>query len=80
MRFFDLVIDATYSKILKPDPRAYQAITEGLGVPAEACVFVDDQRRNISGAVNAGMNTVLFDVQNPAKSYSEALCKLGLQY
>jgi putative hydrolase of the HAD superfamily len=75
---FEVVIDATYTGILKPDPRAYQLCLETLKLPADQCVFVDDQRRNIDGAEKVGMSTVHFDVRAPKKSYAEALVKLGL--
>jgi putative hydrolase of the HAD superfamily len=75
---FEVVIDATYTGILKPDPRAYQLCLEALKLPADQCVFVDDQRRNIDGAEKIGMSTVLFDVREPKKSYAQALAKLGL--
>ncbi|MBN9000535.1 MAG: HAD-IA family hydrolase [Rhizobiales bacterium] len=75
---FEVVVDATYTGILKPDPRAYQLCLEALKLPADQCVFVDDQRRNIDGAEKAGMTTVHFDVREPKKSYAEALVKLGL--
>jgi putative hydrolase of the HAD superfamily len=75
---FEVVIDATYTGILKPDPRAYQLCLEALKLPADQCVFVDDQRRNINGAEKVGMSTVHFDVRAPKKSYAEALVKLGL--
>ena len=51
---FDVVTDATYTHILKPDPRAYAAVTDGLQLSAADCVFVDDQPRNVAGAVAAG--------------------------
>lgn len=70
---FDTIIDATYTGVLKPDPRAYAFVTEALGLPAEACVFVDDQQRNVDGGRAAGMRTVHFDVARPALSYAEAL-------
>ncbi|MDE2445606.1 MAG: HAD-IA family hydrolase [Alphaproteobacteria bacterium] len=70
---FDLIIDATYTGILKPDPRAYAFITDGLGLPASACVFVDDQLKNIRGGQAIGMHTVHFDVKNPAESFMQAL-------
>ncbi|OWY09912.1 HAD family hydrolase [Thioclava sp. F42-5] len=78
LRRFDAVIDATYTKILKPDPRAYQGVLDALGLPAEACVFVDDQLRNIRGAEAVGMIPVHFDVQSPAQGYATALRLLGL--
>ena len=75
---FDVVIDATYTGILKPDPRAYQACLDQLGLPAGDCVFVDDQMRNIEGARAVGLQTVHFNVRQPRESYAEALSLLGL--
>lgn len=76
----DLIIDATYTQILKPDPRAYAFVTDGLGIPAERCIFVDDQKKNIEGADAAGMKTEHFDVRYPARSYAVALAFLGIEY
>lgn len=75
---FDVLIDATYTKILKPDPRAYRLCLDALDLPASACVFVDDQKRNVDGAIAVGIPAVHFDVTQPAKSYAEALALLGL--
>ena len=75
---FHAVVDATYTHCLKPDPRAYQACVVQLGLPAEACVFVDDQMRNVLGGQRAGMRTVHFDVTAPRASYDQALGLLGL--
>lgn len=75
---FEVVIDATYTGILKPDPRAYQLCLDALKLPADRCVFVDDQRRNIDGAERVGMSAVHFDVREPKKSYAEVLAKLGI--
>ncbi|RVD36503.1 HAD family phosphatase, partial [Mesorhizobium sp. M4A.F.Ca.ET.020.02.1.1] len=49
-----------------------------LHLPLSACVFVDDQKRNVDGAIAAGMPTVHFDVARPARSYAEALAHFGL--
>lgn len=78
MADFELIVDATYTQILKPDPRAYAFVTDGLGLPAEDCVFVDDQQKNIKGGAAAGMACVHFDVTQPATSYAQALRLLGL--
>jgi len=74
---FEQIIDATYTKILKPDPRAYGMICDALDLSADKFVFVDDQYRNIKGAIDFGMQTVHFDVRNPRDSYAEAIQKLG---
>ena len=78
LALFETIVDATYTKILKPDTRAYAMVGEALQLPLNACVFVDDQKRNVDGAVAAGMPTVHFDVARPAQSYAEALGHFGL--
>lgn len=78
LREFELIVDATYGGILKPDPRAYAQCLQGLGLPASACVFVDDQARNIEGARALGLACVSFDVADPAASCNAARGLLGL--
>ena len=78
MPLFEVIVDATYTGILKPDIRAYEAVSQALGLPMAACVFVDDQKRNVDGGIAAGMRTVHFDVAAPARSYAEALRHFGL--
>lgn len=70
---FDLIVDATYTGILKPDPRAFHFVTKGLGIEAKDCVFVDDQPKNLTGAVAVGMPHIHFDVTHPGESYALAL-------
>ena len=78
LRDFDLIVDATYTGILKPDPRAYALVTNDLTLPAHACLFVDDQIKNVRGAINAGLRAVHFDVTRPADSYRAALAQLAI--
>lgn len=44
--------------VRKPDPRAYQALSDALGVPPEATVFIDDAERNVAAARSAGFKTI----------------------
>lgn len=78
LKAFDLIVDATHTGILKPDPRAYQAVSEALALAPDELVFVDDQLRNVNGARRLGWHAVHFDVRAPAASYAEALQLLGL--
>ena len=78
LALFEVVVDATHTGILKPDPRAYALVTQQLGLTPADCVFVDDQLRNIHGAQSAGMQVVHFDVMRPQVSYDRALRLLGL--
>ena len=65
LQLFDVIIDATYTGILKPDRRAYAMCSEALGLSGADCVFVDDQLRNIEGARLVGLPCVQFDVARP---------------
>jgi len=76
---FEVIHDATYTQTLKPDPAAYQGVVDALDLPAAACVFVDDQARNIAGAERAGMQTMNFDVMDPGGSYALVRAALGLE-
>lgn len=80
LEHFDVIVDATHTKILKPDPRAYLAVCEALELEPQACVFVDDQERNIDGAIACRLQTVWFDVRHPQESYRQALRLLGLHF
>jgi putative hydrolase of the HAD superfamily len=78
IELFDVIVDATYTKILKPDPRAYEQVLAELGLERKNCVFVDDQRKNIEGAIAVDLPNVHFDVTHPAESYAQALEMLGI--
>lgn len=78
IELFDVIVDATYTKILKPDPRSYELVLAELDLAKEACVFVDDQKKNIEGAEAVGLPNVHFDVTQPAAGYARALAMLGL--
>lgn len=75
---FDVLVDATHTHILKPDPRAYQLCVDQLDLPAAACVFVDDQQRNVDGGRRAGLHAEHFDVRQPADGFARALNLLGV--
>ena len=75
---FDVIVDATYTNILKPDPRAYQLCLDELSLPVGDCVFVDDQKKNVDGALALHIPTIHFDVTQPAQSYAAALSLLGV--
>ncbi len=60
---------------MKPDPRIYQEALHRSGLPATACVFVDDRPGNVEGAARVGMHAVLF--QSPEQCAAE-LTRLGV--
>jgi putative hydrolase of the HAD superfamily len=56
---FDAVIISGEVGLRKPDPAIYELAVEGLRVPPERCVFVDDYPGHLEPAIQAGMTTVL---------------------
>jgi len=78
LNHMDHLFDATTTKILKPDPRAYEMVCAGLGLPPGQIVFVDDQTRNIAGAKAVGMLAVKFDINTPRACFNQALTLLGI--
>ena len=52
---FDALVFSGEVGIAKPDPAVFLLTAERLGLPASACAMVDDSRRNVDGAVAAGM-------------------------
>ena len=73
LKSFETIHDATYTKILKPDPRSYNSCLQELGLSADQCIFIDDQPKNISGAQLVGLNAIHFDVVRPKESFSTVL-------
>jgi len=75
----DAVVDAARLGVRKPDPAAYHAALDVLGVTAPEAVFVDDHPVNVDGARAVGIPAVLFDVVRPTESYAQALALLDAQ-
>ena len=57
---FDDIILSHHLGLFKPDLRMYLAAAERLGVPPEACVFVDDREHHAAGAREAGMQALIY--------------------
>ena len=70
---FEIIHDATYTNILKPDPRSYNSCLKDLGLSADQCIFIDDQPKNILGAKRVGLNAIQFNVLKPKESFAAVL-------
>jgi putative hydrolase of the HAD superfamily len=78
LEHFDAIIDASVTNILKPDPRAYAMAVDALRIPAAEILFVDDQFRNIAGAVRAGLQTQYFDLRDVPGNIAAVAARLNL--
>ncbi|MGD9525594.1 MAG: HAD-IA family hydrolase [Candidatus Nanopelagicales bacterium] len=59
-RLADVVLLSEQIGLRKPEPEAFLALATAVGVDPPGCIFVDDLRRNVRGAVAVGMNGVLY--------------------
>jgi putative hydrolase of the HAD superfamily len=57
---FEEIVDSAFVGCRKPEPRIYELTLERIGMPAEACLFIDDLHTNVEGARALGMNAVQF--------------------
>ncbi len=79
LKLFDVIVDASLTGVMKPDPRAFRGGAEALGLPAEQIVFLDDMPWNVEGAREAGMTAVRVPWDDPAPAIDTArdLLRLG---
>lgn len=78
LREMHVIVDATHTGVLKPDPRAYAAAVSGLKLTAADVLFVDDQLRNVAGAVRAGLQAQYFDLRDVAANVAATRARLRL--
>ncbi|HYH53829.1 MAG TPA: HAD family phosphatase [Solirubrobacterales bacterium] len=57
---FEEIVDSAFVDARKPEARIYELTLERIGMPAEACLFIDDLQPNCEGAEAAGMQAVQF--------------------
>ena len=70
--YFDPIIVSGDHGFRKPDPRLFQLALDGMAVAAENALFVgNDMYRDIYGAQEAGLTTVMFDSDQGQKIYQD---------
>jgi len=57
---FDILVVSGREKVIKPNPAIFHAFLERSGLPASACIFIDDNRTNIAAAASLGFHTEHF--------------------
>jgi putative hydrolase of the HAD superfamily len=72
---FEEIVDSAFVGCRKPEARIYELTLERIGMPAEACLFIDDLEPNIEGAEAAGMSAVHF--RDNAQAIAEIRAALG---
>ncbi|MDX6697704.1 MAG: putative hydrolase of the superfamily [Solirubrobacteraceae bacterium] len=57
---FELVVDSAFVGMRKPDPEIYELTLSRLGLPAQACLFLDDLDVNVTAARDLGLHAIHF--------------------
>jgi len=78
LKLFDVIVDASLTGVMKPDPRAFRQGAEALGLPAEQIVFLDDMPWNVEAGRRAGLAAVLVPWDDPGPAIDTARNLLGL--
>ena len=55
----DIVVSGT-EKVAKPDPAIFEIAVSRAGFPVDELVFVDDKEANVAGAIEFGLDGILF--------------------
>jgi putative hydrolase of the HAD superfamily len=76
LRHFDTIVDGSLTGVLKPDPRAFAAGAEAIGLPPPQIVFLDDMPWNVAGGAAAGLQAIQVDGSAPAAAVNEARHRL----
>lgn len=59
--YVDGKVVSAFEKKIKPDPDIYECLLERYGLKAEECIFIDDRKDNVEGALRVGMNAIHFE-------------------
>ena len=72
LAYFDPIVVSGDHGYRKPDPRLFQLALDGMAVAAENTLYVgNDMYRDIYGAREAGLTTVMFDSDQGEKTYRD---------
>ena len=63
-QYFDVISISGDLKIAKPDERIFNLTLDKLGYKPSECVYVDDRRKYLAGAMKVGMHPILFNSRN----------------
>jgi epoxide hydrolase-like predicted phosphatase len=72
---FELVVDSGYVGYRKPERQIYEITLERLGLPATACLFVDDLEVNCEAARELGFTAVQY--REPEQAIAEVRAALA---
>jgi epoxide hydrolase-like predicted phosphatase len=76
---FDAMVISGEVGLNKPQPEIFELALSEIGLPASACVFVDDLKENIAGAEALGITGILHRGADSTLPVLERLLGIGLR-
>ena len=76
-KFFDVLLDESHVRELKPSPEVYLKGAELLGIPPDRCVVIEDSRTGVQAALAAGMKVVGVTTSYPAEELRNTHLVIG---
>ena len=73
-----LLLDKSGTGLRKPDLPAYRQAAEAMRLELATILFVHGDPANVDGTVAAGLQTLHFDVTDPAGSFGRVARRRGL--
>jgi putative hydrolase of the HAD superfamily len=70
---FEVIVDSAFVGMRKPEPAIYELTLERLGLPGEACAFLDDLEVNVTAAREQGIHGIHFRDTEQAIAELDAL-------
>lgn len=76
--YFAAVVTSADLGVTKPDPDAYRAAVDALGIPSDRCAFVGHDVDELEGAQHAGLLAIAYNYhpEVPADVYLDAFSEL----
>ncbi len=65
---YDVIVDSSVVKLIKPESKMYSVATEKAGVPGSEILLIDDSRANLMAADKHDWHVLWFDDYRPAES------------
>ena len=72
-QLFDDVVISSEVGLVKPHPAIFELAAQRLGVDASEVVMIDDSPANCSGAIEAGMQAIVYETFDGTRKQLEAL-------
>ena len=75
---FEHVIESSKAGVRKPDPRIYTMMCDALGLPPQACIYLDDLGINCKPAAVLGMHAI--KVTSAEQALADLGAALGIEF